>query len=183
MQEQQGRGVQWWVLGSAALMVVGAFGPWVKALGVSVGGTDGSNDGWLVVAAAAIGGLLFWSLRARRGGGIWALLGGIAGAGVSIYDRSHVQSAINHGGVFASALVRVGWGLNLDLVASISMAVAAAVYIYQTQSLAQLPILGPFPILPPPELPDEEPPSGPPTSAPPPTPPPASSGPPWSPAE
>jgi len=29
----------------------------VKALGQSVGGTDGSNDGWLVVGAALSGGL------------------------------------------------------------------------------------------------------------------------------
>lgn len=171
MQEQQGRGVQWWVLGSAALMVVGAFGPWVKALGVSVGGTDGSNDGWLVVAAAAIGGLLFWSLRERRGGGIWALLGGIAGAAVSLYDRSNVQDAINQGGAFTQALAQVGWGLNLDLIASISMTIAAAVYIFQTQDQPGLrPILPPSeppPVEGPPATPPPTAPPGPPTSLPP----------------
>lgn len=127
---QQGRQrLQWWVLGSAALTVVGAFGPWVKALGQSVGGTDGSNDGWLVVAAAVIGGLLFYATRTQRAAGVWALLGGIVGVGVTLYDRSNVQNAIDKGGAFAQALVQVGWGLNLALAASASMTVAAAVYL------------------------------------------------------
>ena len=41
-------------------MVVGALGPWATVFGSSVSGTDGSNDGWLVVAAAAIGGGLYY---------------------------------------------------------------------------------------------------------------------------
>jgi hypothetical protein len=109
-------------------MAVGAFGPWVKALGQSVGGTDGSNDGWLVVAAALIGGLLFYMTRTQRAAGVWALLGGIAGVAVTLYDRSNVQNAINSGGALTHALVQVGWGLNLALAASASMAIAGAVY-------------------------------------------------------
>jgi hypothetical protein len=131
---QQGRqGLQWWVLGSAGLMLVGAFGPWLKALGQSVGGTDGSNDGWLVVAAAALGGLLFYTLRGSRGAGVWALLGGVAGVAVTLYDRSHVQRAIDKGGLFTQALVQIGWGLNLALAASASLALAGAVYAFQTR--------------------------------------------------
>jgi hypothetical protein len=134
----QGRqGVQWWVLGSAALMVLGAFGPWVKALGQSVGGTDGSNDGWLVVAAAVIGGLLFYVTRRHRAAGVWAFLGGIAGVAVTLYDRSNVQDAIDRGGLFAQALVQVGWGLNLALAASVSMSLAAAVSWWQARELEQ----------------------------------------------
>ena len=110
---QARQGLQWWVLGSAALMAVGAFGPWVKALGQSVGGTDGSNDGWLVVAAAVIGACSSTCTRTQRAAGVWALLGGIAGTAVTLYDRSNVQDAINKGGAFAHALVQVGWGLNL----------------------------------------------------------------------
>ena len=116
------------MFGSAALMIVGAFGPWVQALGQSVGGTDGSNDGWLVVAAALIGGLLFYATRSSRSAGVWALLGGIGGIAVALYDRSHLQNAIDHGGPLARALVQVGWGLNLALAASVSMTIAAAVY-------------------------------------------------------
>jgi hypothetical protein len=35
------KGLQYWVLASALGMVLGAFGPWVKALGQSVSGVDG----------------------------------------------------------------------------------------------------------------------------------------------
>jgi hypothetical protein len=143
----QGRqGFQWWVLGSAMLMVLGAFGPWVKALGQSVGGTDGSNDGWLVVAAAVIGGALFYATRAHRGGGVWATLGGIAGVAVTLHDRSNVQNAIDKGGAFTQALVQVGWGLNLALAASGSMAIAGAVYWFQTRD-AQQPLSSPAPLV------------------------------------
>src|SRR5438270_335621 len=113
---KQGRqGIQWWVLGSATLMVVGAFGPWLKVLGQSVSGTDGSNDGWLVVAAAVIGGLLYYATRDSRGGAVWALIAGIAGIAVTLYDRSNVQNALDKSGAFAQALVQIGWGLNLAL--------------------------------------------------------------------
>jgi hypothetical protein len=133
--QQQGKGVRYWVLGSAALMVVGAFGPWVKALGIfSVGGTDGSNDGWLVVAAAVIGGVLFYATRRDRGSGLWVLLAGIAGVAVTLYDRSHVQNAIDRGGVFAQAIVQVGWGLNLALIASISLGIVGIVRLAQASA-------------------------------------------------
>src|SRR2546422_7564494 len=105
---QGGQRIRWWVFGSAALMIVGAFGPWVKALGQSVGGTDGSNDGWLVVAAAGLGGLLFYLTRSQRAAGVWAFLGGSGGVAVTLYDRSNVQDAIDQGGAFARALVQVG---------------------------------------------------------------------------
>lgn len=118
-----------WVLGSAGLMVVGAFGPWVKALGMSASGTDGSNDGWVVVAAALIGGGLFALAReSRRLSGLVAVLGGVLGLAVTIYDRHNVQSAIQEGGAFVQGLAQIGWGLNLALVASVSLAVAGLVW-------------------------------------------------------
>jgi hypothetical protein len=145
-----GKGVRGWVLCSAALMVVGAFGPWVKALGISVGGTDGSNDGWFVVGAAALGGLLFYLGRGRSGA-VWALLAGVVGTGVTLYDRSNVQNAIDKGGVFAQAIVQIGWGLNLALIASISMAIAGAVAWYRQRQVVE-------PMLPPSAAPPSAPP-------------------------
>ena len=117
-----------WVLGSAVLMVLGAFGPWVKALGQSVAGTDGGNDGWFVVAAAAVAAALFYRLREVPAAGIWPLIGGVIGAFVTLYDRNNVQDAIDEGGAFVRALAQVGWGLNLAIVASVSFAVAGAVW-------------------------------------------------------
>jgi Protein of unknown function (DUF2510) len=111
-------------LASAGLMVIGAFGPWVKAFAVSVGGTDGSNDGWLVVAAALIAALVILARREKASAGVWAILAGVAGAGTTIYDRSNVSSAISDAGPLAQSVVQVGWGLNLAMVASISLAIA-----------------------------------------------------------
>jgi hypothetical protein len=73
-------------------MVVGAFGPWATVLGlVSVNGTDGSNDGWLVVVAAGIGGGLYYAMRRRNDAGVWPLLAGLASLAVTAYDRSNLQ--------------------------------------------------------------------------------------------
>ena len=145
--------LQWWVLGSAALMAIGAFGPWVKALGQSVGGTDGSNDGWLVVIAALAGGGLFYATRGTRGAGVWALVAGIGGLAVTIYDRNNVQNAIDKGGALTQALASIGWGLNLALAASASMAVAGLVWAARAEALEAgipAPASAP-PVVPPPE--------------------------------
>jgi hypothetical protein len=131
------QGIQWWVLGSAVLMVIGAFGPWVKALGLSAGGTDGSNDGWLVVAAAVISALLFYATRTHRAAGISGLLGGVAGIAVTLYDRARVQNAIDEGGALAQAVAQVGWGLNLALAASVSLTVASAVHVFRQREQAE----------------------------------------------
>ncbi len=44
----------WLGFAAAAGMVIGGFGPWGKVVGLvntSISGTDGSNDGWIVVGA------------------------------------------------------------------------------------------------------------------------------------
>jgi hypothetical protein len=105
-------------------MGIGAFGPWVKALGVNVGGTDGANDGWIVVAVALIGALVVLARRGSKASGIFAIVAGTVGAATTIYDRSNVSSAIDNGGPLAQSAVQVGWGLNLAIVASISLAIA-----------------------------------------------------------
>jgi hypothetical protein len=144
---------QWWVFGSAALMLIGAFGPWVKALAQSVGGTDGSNDGWLVVAAAVIGSLLFYASRTSRSAGVFVLLAGAAGLGITLYDRNNIQSKIDQGGALVKAFASVGWGLNLALIASASMTVAGLAWIITDPQAVAAPVLAPPPALPPPVAP------------------------------
>jgi hypothetical protein len=117
-----------WVVGSAALMVVGSFGPWAKVLGFSVSGTDGSNDGWFVVVIAVVAGAVFLWKRETARAGFAAIVGGVLGASVAIYDRSNVKDAASEGGELGE-LVQVGWGLNLALVASISLAISGVVWI------------------------------------------------------
>ncbi len=153
--------IRGWILLSAVLMVVGAFGPWVKALGQSASGTDGSNDGWLVVGAAVLGCALFFAMRKTRVGGVWPLLAGIAGLAVTLYDRNHLNNAINRGGPFAQAVAQIGWGLNLALAASISLGIAGVVYFFQRPE-AQPPTVpaSPSPLNVPPSPPPTTPPTG-----------------------
>jgi hypothetical protein len=159
--------VKWkqvWVLASAGLMLLGAFGPWVKALGISVGGTDGSNDGWLVVAAALVGGLIFLAARTQKSAGIWPLLGGIAGVAVTVYDRNHIND-VSNGNALASALVQIGWGLNLALIASVSFGIAGLAWLLQgRQADAQASRLT-APTSPPPTTVPADPPTAPDSSA------------------
>jgi len=85
--------ILWWGLGSALLMVIGAFGPWAKVLGlVSISGTDDGGDGWIVIVAAVGGGiaLLLWRTQSRR----WligAVVAGGAGLATTIYDRIDIE--------------------------------------------------------------------------------------------
>jgi hypothetical protein len=123
-----------WIEASAALMLIGAFGPWVKALGVSVSGTDGSNDGWVVVVAALFGGVLAAITYKNRGAGFFALIGGVAGLSTAAYDRNNVQDKISNGGDLLRSVASVGWGLNLCLFASISLAIAGAVWLFKVPS-------------------------------------------------
>jgi hypothetical protein len=123
-----------WIEASAALMLIGAFGPWIKALGVSVSGTDGSNDGWIVVVAAVFGGVVAAITYKNRGAGVCALIGGVAGLSTAAYDRSNIQDRISNGGALLRSVATVGWGLNLCLFASISLAIAGAVWLFKMPS-------------------------------------------------
>jgi hypothetical protein len=120
----------WWAVGSIVLMLVGAFGPWAKVLGiVTVNGTDDGNDGWIVVGAAAvavivIGSFVRWPRR-------WLLtlsvLAGVAGAATAAYDINNINglapaSESLFGGV---SVVDAGWGIYLALISSISLIVAS----------------------------------------------------------
>ena len=89
---------------------------------------------------------------------MWALLAGIAGLGVTLYDRSNAQNAINSSGL-ASGLLQIGWGLNLALGASISMAAAAFVYLLRLKPTALTAVpASPPPLAPPPVVPVPTPP-------------------------
>ncbi|MES1246188.1 MAG: zinc ribbon domain-containing protein [Actinomycetota bacterium] len=122
-------GMVMWAGVSLALMLVGSFGPWVKALGISVSGTDGGNDGWAVIVVGVIVALLVYGGRRVRNGGWSALIGGIGGAAITIHDRSHLSAAINQGGSFTRALVQVGWGLNAAMIGSISLAICGVLWL------------------------------------------------------
>jgi Protein of unknown function (DUF2510) len=117
----------WLALVGLAGMAIGAFGPWITALGgaISVSGTSDGRDGWLVLAAALIAGALFATYASRgltgrlTGVAVFAVLSGI----VCVYDLVDIS---NHTETFAGvSVVSPGWGIYLALAGSITLTVSA----------------------------------------------------------
>jgi hypothetical protein len=125
-----------WVLGSAGLMALGAFAPWIELGGHgSVWGLalpwhdverhDGSGyEGWLVLAAALAGGAGALAVSRAAVGGAVALLAGMLGA-VSAFDARDLPvcpgTPSNTLGLFCMQS-SVGWGLDLAAIASLGLA-------------------------------------------------------------
>ena len=123
-------GILAWALLSAGLMVVGAFGPWLNALGIlSLTGWDVQKKeaGGLVVIAL-LGGLMVFVYRSSISSGVWALFAGFAGLALTGWEHHRITS------VFAGvdpryqtlerALIHIGWGLDLAIAASVSLMLA-----------------------------------------------------------
>ena len=131
----------WWLGASAALIIIGSFGPWARALFVSVSGTDGDGVVTLLGGVAAVVAAFLYARTSTRPRPWWpiALCLAVAVVGVAITanvwwdlessdgaDESSSTSEDEFSFDFdTDALVTVSWGLILTLVASISLAVAA----------------------------------------------------------
>lgn len=125
------KGTAIWIYASAGLMALGAFGPWVTVLTRSVSGIDGTNDGWAVLALAALAALIFYTRGHRSAGMLVVLVLGLVGLGLTIYDRTHIQHIIDSGGDLIQVTASVGWGLNLAMLASGSLTIAALTQIFR----------------------------------------------------
>lgn len=130
MQARQSK-LFWWMVASAALMVIGSFGPWVRAFIFTVSGVDG-GDGWVVVVAAAFAGGMIYLHAGRVDRPRWPLLcaagAGLAAFIVFIIDAKDVfgtQSAGEDSLFGSTDLVQPGWGLILVGLASLSMILSA----------------------------------------------------------
>ena len=113
-------------------MALGAIGHWARGpLGTTVSGLDGP-DGWVLLGAAAIAGLslCLHHMSARRGWLTLLLLVGLAGAGVTFYDRRSLSSATGD----SSDVAQVGWGLHLGLVSSVGLVIFALALFARTGS-------------------------------------------------
>jgi hypothetical protein len=144
-------GVLGWALVSAGLMAVGAFGPWVNALGVlSLTGWDIQNKqaGVLLIIAIGGGAAVF-----TRRSGAWALIAGVAGLALTFWEHHRMTSLIagtqSQYRELASAFVHIGWGLNLALVASISLALSGlASFFFEASPTGETPAAASTPTLP-----------------------------------
>jgi hypothetical protein len=155
------KGILIWALVSGALMVVGGIGPWVTVFGTSVNGTHG--DGWIVIGAAVVGCVLCFVLRRFRAAGSAAIATGVIAMLTAGYDRGHLDKLIKSGGTAYQNVFKIGWGLNLALVASLSFALAGLFGVILGPRRQEAPLAAPAPAMAPPP-----PPSAPAMSPPPP---------------
>ncbi|TMM13215.1 MAG: DUF2510 domain-containing protein [Actinobacteria bacterium] len=116
------QGILAWALVSATVVVIGAFGPWVTALGVvSISGTTVSKHPYILAGLGLIGAAFVWVRRATNVAGVGAMLVGVAAGALSLYDRHHLSSLLHSAGPIGSAFVHIGWGLNATLAGSVSL--------------------------------------------------------------
>jgi hypothetical protein len=121
-----------WGLLSALLMAFGSVGPWLEVGRVTWGGVEQGHV-WLVLVVAVAGAALLIAWRRHRAAGVAALVSGVVGVGIALYDRSHwgVFSPISprpDTGYFVGP-VHLGWGLYLALFASLSFALCGLVWL------------------------------------------------------
>ena len=130
-------GILAWAFLSAGLMAVGAFGPWLTALGIlSVTGWDlQKREARGLVAIALLGSLMVFLRRNTASAGFWALFGGAAGLVLTGWEHHRITSVFGSGldpryQSIAKALIHVGWGLDLAIAASVSFALSGLVSLF-----------------------------------------------------
>ena len=135
MQARQSK-LFWWMVASAALMAIGAFGPWARTFIFSVSGVDG-GDGWIVLAAAAVAGAMIYLHTGRPSRPRWPLFcaagAGVVSVVVFVVDGKDIFGKQSAGGdsLFGDTdLVHPGWGLILVGLASISLIASTLVALW-----------------------------------------------------
>lgn len=124
-------------------MVVGAFGPWLKVFGDPVRGTDlSSNDAWIVVASAVLAGGAFVWMRQSQLAAVPAIAGGALGAYTAIDSRRLLNDLED------VEFFKIGWGLNLAIIASISLAISGLVWVMTFKDRAREPFQAVGPVEP-----------------------------------
>lgn len=123
-------GILAWALLSAGLMAIGAFGPWITALGVlSLTGWDvQKHEAVALLLIALLGALAVFSRRTTSDGGVYALIAGMAGLLLTGWEHHHITSVFAGSSpqyeTLERALIHIGWGLDLAILASLSLAVS-----------------------------------------------------------
>lgn len=136
----------WALVGAAALMLIGAFGPWAQAFIVSVSGVDGT-DGWIVVVLAVIAALCAYGYvkadkRGQRTGLMMlAVVAGVAGLAIFGVDGRDIfgsQTADDPDSLFGDVdLVSPGWGLIMVGIGSAGVTIIASSVLLRPVDLSQ----------------------------------------------
>src|SRR5579864_5815399 len=140
----QRAGILAWALVSAGLVVVGALGPWLTALGdVSVNGwTLEKKAAGILIVLALLGALGVWVRRDTTQSGAFAACTGLPAALLAFYEHHHISTRISSSvpgyGRVLNGLVHVGWGLDLALIASASLMLAGfASFFFEAEPRAE----------------------------------------------
>jgi Protein of unknown function (DUF2510) len=143
-----------WALVSAGLMTVGAFGPWVTALGViSVNGWDvQKKEAGILIVLALLGALAVFTQRTTSTSGSVAVFAGLGGLLLTGWEHHRITSALASAAAASStqsfihmdvgAIVHVGWGLDLALLASASLMLAGIASFFGQVTLNSAPADG-----------------------------------------
>jgi hypothetical protein len=117
----------------SALLMFGSLGPW---LGVRVGvfvDDGGQGNGWLVRIAAIVGVVLLVVWRRRRTAGLAPLLAGLMGLGITLHAATHLNGLLPPSQltdfIIKQGFAQVGWGLDLAVIGSLSLAVCGLVWL------------------------------------------------------
>ncbi len=121
--------VVWWAGASIVFMVVGAIGPWARALSfLAFSGLDG--DGWFVLAAALISATALALHSTRSFASDWALvfivIAGVVASTAAISALAQLLGVQSTELLGETDLAAPGWGLWLATLASVSLVLAAS---------------------------------------------------------
>ena len=109
-----------WASLSAALMIVGAFGPWASFFIFTVNGTDANAGITVLVCALIIGAFLAlgWFTVWRPWTLVVSIIVGMFAAADAIYNTVDVERLINENDL--QGVISIGWGLWAAAIGSVS---------------------------------------------------------------
>lgn len=121
-----------WACLSCSLVVFGVYKPWIQVsgFGFSYSGVDLGNHGWEVLAAAAATAAVHILVRHRSIVSAVTAISGAVATALALYDHHHASSLVDHYESFSGRVIRIGWGLDFTIAASISLLLAGVALLW-----------------------------------------------------
>ncbi len=127
----------WLAIGGAVAAAAGCFLPWMSVAApfvgkISVNGLEGGSDGWLILPAVLVAGIVaVVGLRTRLAWG-WAAaacLAALVASAVGVYDLFNVLDAVDGGNAEDMFAASMGPGVVLAAVGSVAATVGTAIMV------------------------------------------------------